>query len=142
MLFLPLWRIQNNRKSKPCGRRFFHHLRDLPWDRHLVKHEIRSHFCGISSERRTRGSAALVCRLSHQQQLQPREHRLRRLPPQGLSGRYKSKSRVGAILTILPAMPQHHRMVECFFQPQLHSLSSYRPAHCAAPAVYRLSHKQ
>ena len=81
-------------------------------------------------------------RLPHQQQLQPHQHGLRYLPPEGLSGNDKSQPRGRGFRADLPTVPQYDFVVECVIQPQRDGLPAYRHAYGSTAAVCRLPRQQ
>ena len=112
VLLLPLGGFQSDLKSKPCDGHVFHEMHDLPRHRHVAQRDLRPLVSWIPSEWRARGAAATMHRLPPQQQLQPNQYGLRKLPSQGLPRDDQSQSRVRKFLADLQSVSQHHVMVE------------------------------
>ncbi len=80
--------------------------------------------------------------LPRQQQLQPDEHGLLFMPPEGLSGNDESESRGLELPDRVRSVPQHQHMAECDVQSQQHWIHSDRITHGTAAAVHRLPRQQ
>ena len=77
---------------------------------------------GLPADRSTRDRAMRA--VPHQRQLQPDQHHLRQLPPEGLPGHDRSQPRAGRYSADLRELPQHHFVGEC----HLRSLDDRFPA--------------
>ena len=121
---------------------FPHDLRAVPRHLQWTDGKFRPLHHRLPADRLAYGAAAAVHRLPRQQQLQPDQHGLHFLPPEGLQGHDESDHvrRIPADLRDSAMTPRTGRMRRSITRQ--HRIPADRPAHRSAARMHRLPRQQ